>query len=167
MSLKRKITLFLFGLFIAWVGARWINSAGYMDADYYFSMGKVVASGEGLFEPFIWNYLNNPAEIPHPAFQYWMPFSSFLAALGQFLFGIGFRSAQIPFILLTALLPPFTAWLAILIHGDPQMAWESGLFAALPGFYLPFLLSTDSFSIYGIIGPLGFFFIVAGFQKGS
>jgi 4-amino-4-deoxy-L-arabinose transferase-like glycosyltransferase len=167
VSLKRKIILALLGLFIALISARWINCSGYMDADYYFSMGKVLASGQGLSEPFIWNYLSDPKGIPHPAFQYWMPFTSFLAALGQLMFGIGFREAQIPFILLAACFPLFTAWVAYRLHGDPQMAWESGLLAAAPGFFLPFWVTTDSFAIYGIVGSLIFILSVEAFRNGG
>jgi hypothetical protein len=167
VSFKRKIVLLFLGLSIAWVSARWIYSAGYMDADYYFVMGRILAEGKGLSEPFIWNYLDDPIGIPHQAFQYWMPFTSFLAALGQLLFGIGFRSAQIPFILLTASLPLVTSWIAYKLHSDPQLAWQSGLFASLPGFFLPFLVTTDSFSIYGIVGAFVFITLVDAFKNGG
>jgi 4-amino-4-deoxy-L-arabinose transferase-like glycosyltransferase len=167
VSRKHLISLAILGLVIALISARWIDCAGYMDADYYFSLGKVLASGKGLSEPFIWNYLSDPTGIPQPAFQYWMPFTSFLIALSQLLFGTGFRAAQIPFILLTACFPFLTAWLAYRLHGDPQMAWESGLLAVVPGFFLPFLVTTDSFSIYGIIGTLIFVLSVEAFNKGG
>jgi diacylglycerol kinase len=167
VSLKRIFTLAILGIVVVLISARWVESAGYMDADYYFSMGKVLASGGGFSEPFIWNYLDDPMDIPHLAFQYWMPFTSFLAALGQLLFGIGFRTAQIPFILLAASYPLFTGWVAYRLHGDPQMAWESGLLAAVPGFFLPFWVTTDSFSIYGIIGSLIFILSVEAFKQGG
>ena len=167
MSRKRLFSLALLGFVVAWISARWIDCPGYMDADYYFSMGKILASGEGLFEPFIWNYLSDPTGIPQPAFQYWMPFTSFLTALGQLLLGTSFRAAQFPFILLTACLPLLTAWLAYKLHGDPQMAWESGLLAVVPGFFLPFLVTTDSFSIYGIVGTLIFVLTVEAYKKGG
>jgi hypothetical protein len=164
---KRKLSLALLGIVVALISARWIDAAGYMDADYYFSMGKVLASGGGLSEPFIWNFLDDPGGIPHPAFQYWMPFTSFLAALGQILFGSGFRSAQIPFILLAASFPLLTAWVAYRLHGDSQMAWEAGLLATVPGFFLPFWVTTDSFSIYGIVGTLIFILSVEAFNHGG
>lgn len=167
MSRKRNFVLVLLGLLVALISAKWIDSAGYMDSDYYFAMGKVLATGGGLSEPFIWNYLDDPKTIPHPAFQYWMPFTSLLAAVGQALFGTGFRTAQIPFVLLAAFLPVFTAWIAIKLHGDPQLAWISGLLATVPGFFLPFLITTDSFAIYGIIGPVIFFLLVTAFRKGG
>jgi 4-amino-4-deoxy-L-arabinose transferase-like glycosyltransferase len=138
-----------------------------MDADYYFTMGRNLASGGGLSEPFIWNYLDDPRSIPHPAFQYWMPVTSFLAALAQVIFGAGFRSAQIPFILLAASFPLFTAWIALKLHGNVQSAWEAGLLAAFPGFFLPFMVTTDAFSIYGILGSLIFILSAEAFHKGG
>jgi hypothetical protein len=162
---KRFLILFLLGLLVACIGAWWIDCAGYMDADYYFVMGKILASDGGLTEPFLWNYLSDPAQIAHSGFQYWMPFTSLLAALGQVIFGIGFRAAQIPFILLVAFLPLFTAWYALRMHGDSQMAWESGLLALVPGFFLSYMLTTDSFSIFAYIGPLVFFLLAKGLQE--
>lgn len=167
MSRRRKLILVFLGIMVASIGARWISSPGYMDADYYYAMGKGLVSGEGLAEPFIWNYLSDPKGIPQPAFQYWMPFTSFLAALGQLLFGVGFRAAQIPFILLAASFPLFTAWIANRLHGDPQMAWESGLLAAAPGFFLPFFVTTDAFSIYGMIGSLIFVLSIEAYREGG
>ena len=156
MSRKHILTLVLLGVVVALISARWVSSPGYMDADYYFTMGRNLAAGGGLSEPFIWNYLDDPSSIPHPAFQYWMPFTSFLVAFAQILFGTCFRSAQIPSILLASSFPLFTAWVALKLHGNPQIAWEAGLLAAFPGFFLPFMVTTDAFLIYGILGSMIF-----------
>jgi hypothetical protein len=165
--LKRKLFLLFLGLFVAIVSARWITHAGYMDADYYFVMGKVLAEGKGFSEPFLWNYLDDPVGIPHPSFQYWMPFTSILATLGQLIFGVGFRSAQIPFIILAASLPLFTSWIAYQLHGDSNLAFQSGLLASLPGFFLPFLVTTDSFSIFGIVGAFIIISLVNAYRRGG
>jgi hypothetical protein len=167
MMLKQKLLLLLLGMFIAWVSAWWIKAPGYMDADYYFATAKHIASGDGFSEPFVWNFLDHPAEIPHAAFQYWMPMTSFLATLSQMIFGLGFRAAQLPFIVLTALLPLFSAWIAYKLHEDAQLAWQSGLLASVPGFYLPFFVTTDAFSIYAFLGPFWFLSVVLAFKKGQ
>jgi 4-amino-4-deoxy-L-arabinose transferase-like glycosyltransferase len=157
----------LLGLCLA-LGAAWlIQITGYMDADYYYAMGKVMAGGGGLYEPFLWNYLDSPAGIPHPAFQYWMPLTSFLAAGGQMLFGLNFRAAQMPFLLLTMAIPPLTAFLSYRMHRDSKLAWLSGLLAAFPGFYLPFLVTTDSFAIYAMLGLLLFLIIPNAVDRAS
>jgi 4-amino-4-deoxy-L-arabinose transferase-like glycosyltransferase len=165
MSRKRKIWLLILGLFIAWITAWWVNSPGYMDADYYFAMGKTLASGGGLHEPFIWNYLTSPSKVPTPAFQYWMPMTSFLSALSQMIFGIGFRIAQLPFIIIVALLPLFTGWVAYSLLEDEKLAWQAGILSAIPGYFLPFLVTTDSFAIYMILGPLVFITIYKSIKE--
>ncbi len=148
--------------------AAWlIQTTGYMDADYYYAMSKVLASGGGLHEPFLWNYLDHPTSIPHPAFQYWMPMTSFLAAGSQALFGLTFHAAQVPFILLTIAISPLTACLAYRMHRDSKLAWLSGLLAAFPGFYLPFLVTTDSFAIYAMLGLLIFLIMAKGAGQGG
>ena len=45
-----------------------------MDAEYYYAGGIRLAEGDGFTENFLWNYLDNPVGLPHPAFTYWMPF---------------------------------------------------------------------------------------------
>lgn len=148
--------------------AAWlIQTTSYMDADYYYVMSQVLAGGGGLYEPFLWNYLNHPQSIPHPAFQYWMPLTSLLAAASQAIFGLGFRVAQAPFVILTIIIPPLTAWLAHRIHADSRMAWQSGLLALFPGFYLPFLLTIDSFAIYAMLGIFFFLIMAKGFATGK
>ena len=49
------------------------HGPGYMDAEYYAVLGRRLATGQGPTEPFLWNYLDDPQGIPHPAFGYWAP----------------------------------------------------------------------------------------------
>ena len=145
MKPRRILLLFLLGLFVYTFTAYWVRSPGYMDADYYFGTAKNLVEGDGLSEPFIWNYLDDPIGIPHPSHLYWMPLPSFMGAFSMGVFGLSFRGAQIGFIFLATLLPVLTSVLAYHLHGDEELAWQSGLLAVFPVYYLPYLVTTDTF----------------------
>lgn len=167
MRTWRWISLFVFGLFVAGLGSIWIQSPGYMDADYYFATGQELARGHGFIEPFLWNYLDDPTGLPHPSHLYWLPLTSLIAALPMTFLGQTFRAAQIPFILMSASLPLVTAALALQVHGNRRWAWFSGLLALVPGFYFPYLLTTDVFVVYALIGAGFFYFTGQGLRKGK
>ncbi|MBN1666379.1 MAG: hypothetical protein JW862_04805 [Anaerolineales bacterium] len=136
------------------------STPGYMDADYYYAGGLELARGNGLVEMFIWNYLNEPAGIPHPGFAYWMPATALVAAAGMRLTGqISFAGAQSIFVVLAAMIAPITAALSYQWRPVRRSAFLAGGLAALPAFYLPFLPTTDSFALYALLG--GFFILLA------
>jgi hypothetical protein len=39
---------------------------GYMDAEYYYAGAIRLHEGYGFTQPFLWNYLDEPAGLPHP-----------------------------------------------------------------------------------------------------
>jgi hypothetical protein len=133
-----------------------------MDADYYYATSEQIASGSGFNEPFIWNYLEAPKEIPHPSHLYWMPFASIVATIPQIVLGNGFRIAQISFILLTSFVPLLTAIIAIRLNATREQVWQAGLLAVFSGFFLPFMVTTDTFSLFMILGGVFFFFAAEG-----
>ncbi|MBT3313808.1 MAG: hypothetical protein HN390_04265 [Anaerolineae bacterium] len=140
------------------------STPGYMDADYYYATGIQLAEGKGFTEPFLWNYLDNPSGLPHPSHAYWMPLASILSALGIRLApGFGFDSAQMAFILLSALIPLITAALAFSLTRKRDLALISALLALFSGYYAPFLTTTDTFSIYMLLG--GSFFLTLNIRK--
>jgi 4-amino-4-deoxy-L-arabinose transferase-like glycosyltransferase len=154
MSLKRTSVWIwaALGLVVAVFAAWWVRAPGYMDADYYFANAHRIVDGGGLQEPFIWNYLDDPAALPHPAFAYWMPLTSFVSALAMAVAGSSFRAAQAPFVLATVAIPLLTAGIASQLSSDKSAIRQAAALAVVPGFFLPFLVSTDSFSIYLLIG---------------
>lgn len=154
MTRSGWMTLVLMGMGSAVLGGWALRVPGYMDADYYYATARQLTLGNGLWEPFLWNYLDDPAGLPHPSHLYWMPLVSFLAATSMATFGEGFAQAQLPFLLLTALLPVLTACLALQLTGRPGDAWHAGLLAVFPGFFLPFFWTTDSFSLYAALGGI-------------
>lgn len=130
----------------------------YMDAQYYFVQASRLAAGDGLTEPYIWNYLNPPDTIPHPAFDYWMPLTSLLAVLGikVLAFLAPFRAAQVVLGLVYGLVAVFTYQLG---RENFDAAWQRvglGLLILLPAFYLPFIATTDAFTINMLLGAVFF-----------
>ena len=152
MPVKKLLILFLLGLAAALLGSVFVASPGYMDADYYFAVGRQLAEHAGFNEPFIWNYLSDPLSITHPSNQYWMPLTSILSAGFMSILGNSFRAAQAPFLLLTAFLPVLTGGIAYWLHRSERLAFISGLLAIFPGFFLPYFLTTDMFVLFAILG---------------
>lgn len=165
MKPKEYLSLALAGLLVAAVVAAWQHAPGYMDAEYYLLTGQQLAAGRGFSEPLLWNYLDAPAGLPHPSHTYWMPLPSLVAGLGAWLLGAGFGAARLPFLLLAALLPPLAAALSWQLSGRTGSARLAGWLAVLPGFYLPFITTTDSFAICMLLGGL-FFWLLGRAQPG-
>jgi hypothetical protein len=167
MSRRRWLVLFALGLIVACLAALWVRVPGYMDADYYDAVAERLASGQGFTEPFLWNYLDDPSGLPHASHLYWMPLTSIVAAMPMVVFGIGFRVAQIPFTLLTATLPLLTAASALRLGLSERKAWLSGLLACTSGFYLPYFVTTDNFSLFAVLGSLALLMMAVAVKRPS
>ncbi len=164
--MNKRTLFFLFGLaLLTNFGIASVQKMpAYMDADYYYADGIYLAQGKGFTEPFLWNYLDGAAELPHPSHAYWMPLTSILAALGMRLArGFEFASAQSAFILLSALIPPMTASLAYRLSSRKDLALVSAFLALFSGYYAVFVTTTDTFSPYIVLG--GGFFLALGIRK--
>ncbi len=166
MTKKHYFLLFISALIVFMFVASFQNVPGYMDADYYYSGGLQLAEGNGFSEMFLWNYLDDPQELPHPSHTYWMPLTSIIAYFGIYSapFLSKFKAAQLGFIVISALIPVITANLSYKIFKDKNKALFSGLLAIFSGFYLSYMTTTDSFSIYMILGGL-FFLIFSRLEK--
>ncbi len=109
MSQRIRDLLILYGLALLVNGlvAVLVDSPGYVDAYYYFNGGRLLVEGYGLNEPYLWNYVYAPASLPAPAFTYWQPLPSLLAALGIALFGQvdAFGAAQAVYVAAGSFLP--------------------------------------------------------------
>ena len=163
MNWRTYLILYFLGLGLFTVVSVFQQSPGYMDADYYLAGGVRLVGNHGFSEEILWNYLDDPQGIPHPSHAYWMPAASLLAAAGMKIFQTQqFFAAQIIFILVAALVPPLTAALSFSISRQRNLAWLAGLFAILPGFYLPFLSTSDVFGLYMLCGVL--FFLIIGLE---
>lgn len=155
MTRRVYFILFLLGLLINGIVASFQHLPGYIDADYYFVGGMRLVQGKGFAEPFLWNYIDDPAGLPHPAFGYWMPLASFVAALGMLLTGqTAYAAGRLGFILIAACIPPLTAALAYKITDNPLLSKLSGTLAVLSFFYAPFLPVPDNYGIFMALGAI-------------
>jgi hypothetical protein len=155
------LLLFVLGLTVACGVGIFQNSPGYMDADYYMAGGQRLADGFGFQEIIIWNYLDDPGGLPHPSNTYWMPLTSILAMATMLVSGLhNFYGGRLAFILLAGFLPPATYLFArkIIPENDggrrDRACWIAALLAVFPGFYLPFLATSDTFVIGMLLGIL-------------
>jgi len=153
MSKRVYLAFFILELGVLLVFSRFSPFPGTMDADYYQAGGMQLAKGDGFSVPFLWNYLDDPAGLPHPSHTYWMPLTSLLVWVGMILSGsLDFEKSRIIFILLSCLLPPLTASLGYRLSKSKYVALLAGAFSVFSGFYFPFLATSDSFPLYWLFG---------------
>ncbi len=154
------------GLFLAtllWAGMlTWVRSRqqgpGYTDEAYYASVARWWAGGRGLRVPFLWVYLGEPEDLPHPAFDYWMPLSALLAGLGAW----GKTDApgpqvyarlQRPFFLLALALPYLTWRLYRRLRPESPALWPAFM-PLTAAFFLPYMPAVDAFAPLMVLGSL-------------
>lgn len=161
MNFRWYAGFFIIGLLVMLGIASLESSPGYMDADYYYASGLRIATEKTFSEPFLWNYLADPGELPQPAFTYWMPFAGILSALGIALTGKeGFWAARFIFIPLAACIPPLTAYLATTFTPKRWAGLLAGALALFSCFYLVYLPNTETFGIYMFFGGVMFLLIL-------
>ena len=127
---------------------------GYMDAAYYADGAVRLYEGWGFSDPFIWNYLDDPAGIPRPSHTYWMPLSSVLAYLSFLVFGSTYRAAQLPFALLSSLLAPVAYIIAHDLTGQRRHALCAALLMVFSAFYAVYWVTPDTFAPFALAGAL-------------
>ncbi|MBI3361922.1 MAG: glycosyltransferase family 39 protein, partial [Chloroflexi bacterium] len=193
---KLEIGIFLFALAVNTTAAWFIQRPGYMDAYYYFGGAKRLAQGYGFTELVLWNYLDNPAGLPHPSHLYWMPLTSLAAGVAMIACGRAcpdnaslFRAAQAPSIVFASLLPAIAYLIAVngrrkteeRILADDTSSFISAerpigvhpsslsaaFFTIFSGFYFMFWPNTDAFAIYGVVGSLSLLCASLGLAKQS
>jgi hypothetical protein len=131
-----------------------LRQPGYADAYYYAVGARQLATGQGFSEPFIWNYLDPPDNLPHPGYLFWMPLTSILGWLGMALLGDSFRAMQAPFVLASAFLPLVSFGLARDLTGKRKHAFLAGLLALFPGLYAHVFVLPDNFTPFALAGSI-------------
>jgi hypothetical protein len=155
MILSRPyLVLFILALLVRLLAAWPQQQPNYMDAAYSYVNALNLVAGRGFVEDFVWNYLGQPGLPPQPSHLYWMPLTSILAGLGMVIGGTSYRAAQIPFILLSALLAPLTYWITYALSGQRWLSWLAGLLAIFSGFYFPYWTAIDNFTPFAVAGSL-------------
>ncbi len=155
MKIRDYFIFFIGGTLICFVSLFTRRYTGYMDADYYFTVARELASGHGFIQNFLWNYLDNPVGLPHPAFTYWMPLSSIIAASGLFVTQSNeFVFARIPFVLIYGFVPVLVANISFQITKQRLTAWLAALLSIFCGFYLRYISEPDSFGISMLLGTM-------------
>jgi hypothetical protein len=132
-----------------------------MDAAYSYDIALNLARGHGFVEPFLWNYLDDPAGLSHPSHLYWMPLPTLLAWVGLTVLGHSYQAAQVPFAITSALLPLGSYWVAFQITGRRRHAWLAGLLMLFSGFYGLYWGHTDNFTPFALLGSLS---LIAAWQ---
>jgi hypothetical protein len=127
---------------------------GYMDVAYYAAGAVRLAQGGGFAEPFLWNYLDDPAGLPHPGFLYWMPLPSLIAVPFAALFPGSFFALQFPFAFLSALLPLLAYGVAWDVTNQRRPAWLAALVTLFSGFFFPYWSLPETFAPFALFGGL-------------
>ncbi len=149
------------------LGTAWLlDRPGYTDAYYYAVGARQLAGGQGFTEPFIWNWLDPPEKVVHPGYAYWLPLTAMLGGLGHLLLGGSFRAVQMPFVLLSALLPPVAYGLAWDLTAERRHALLAGLLGLFPGFYAHVFVLPDNFAPFALAGSLSLWAAGRGLRDG-
>lgn len=165
MALRDSILLFVLALLVRVLTMPLLSGPGYMDAAYYVDGALNLYEGRGFNDFFLWNYMGDPAGIPQPSHLYWMPLSSILIYISFVILGPTFRAAQVPFVLLSALLPVLSYWVAYSVAQQRRHAVVSGLLAILSGFYLLRWVTPDNFAPFAIAGGICLWALGRGIER--
>ena len=148
--------LFILALIVRGLAAAPQQQPSYMDALYSYVNAQNLAAGRGFVEDFVWNYLGNPPPPPPPgpSHLYWLPLTSILAWAGFSVAGVSYRAAQLPFVVLSALLAPLSYTIVWALNGKRWQGWLAGFLAVFSGFYFPFWTAIDNFTPFAVAGSL-------------
>jgi 4-amino-4-deoxy-L-arabinose transferase-like glycosyltransferase len=162
-STSRRDLWLIFGLALLVRGLAALpqTQPNYMDAAYYLAGGQRLTQGAGFTDPYVWNYLDQPASLPHPSHLYWMPLPSIMVALSQTIFGVNYRAAQLPFVLFAAVLPVLAYVIARRVSAVRRHAWLAALLTIFSPFYLPYWGVPESFAPFAVCGALALYWASA------
>ncbi len=153
--------LYLLALVIRLVAAAQIPFPATEPSAYYASVAANLVRGEGLVSHAVWSYATPPLVVPKPAFELWLPMSTFVSAAAMAILGVTWWAAQVGGALLGALLAPL-AWARGASERPVSRRWTAGgrgavaiaagvlaatpgplvLGAAVPDSYTPFTVFT-------------------------
>ncbi len=130
------------------------------DAQYYLSVARHLAAGDGAVTSSLWSLAVLPAALPLPADLHWMPLPSRVLVPGLLLWPA--HGDQLVNALLAACWAPLAWALTRCLGGSDRDALLAGALAGLGGLY-PRLLSTpDTYALYGALGGAAMFAAARG-----
>src|SRR5438132_10289990 len=135
-----------------------VDYAPYTDPAYYTLVAEQLATGHGFSVPVIWSFLEvgarlpTPAVLPVPSNGHWMPLTSIVAAVFMGLFGPTWRAGQIPMVVLSAALVPFTYLVSWELFRSRWIAWLSAVLAIFAGPLLLYYPTIENFAVFGVAG---------------
>lgn len=166
MTQRERFYLLLTILILASViGLGFAQQPSYGDAFYYVVGARTLAEGGGFTQSFLWNYIGDPASIVVPSHTYWMPMPSLLGAIGMRLVGMTYVAAQLPFVILLAVMGMLSAWLANALTGSRRIIWLTVIVVMFGGFYGHFWGMTSSFTPYAVLGSACLVSLGLGLQR--
>jgi hypothetical protein len=155
MKIRDFLFIYLIALVVITTVGLFQRSAGYMDAEYYASIGSGIREGVGFNQNFLWNYLDNPTGIPFPSNTYWMPLASILSTMSVTFSLIGHKTTLwVLNILFSSLIPVLTAWITFGFTKRRGDAWFTSLLAIFSGFYLLYYAIPETFAASMVFGSL-------------
>ena len=152
------VVLFVVALVLRIVAALLVPWPPYTDPAYYSLIAQQLASGQGFTSPVLWSFLEVGSRIPDPAVLpvasngHWMPLTSIVAAGPMALFGPTYQAGQVPMVLLSALLVPFTDFVAVELGATRLEAWLAAVLAIFAGPLLIMYPTIDNFAVFGVLG---------------
>lgn len=162
---RRRDLLFLLalGLLVRAITAALFDQPGYIDAAYYYDVARNLVTGHGFTEDFILTYLTPSASVVHTSNLYWMPLASLVLAPFFAVFGVSWRVAEIPNVLLSGTLPLLAYWMGWDFFRSRRYALGAALLTLCAGFYYPlYFIFSDNFGLYAWTAGLALLFIGQG-----
>ncbi|HET7701986.1 MAG TPA: hypothetical protein VFK35_01185 [Candidatus Limnocylindrales bacterium] len=101
--------VFLVALAVRWYAATLVVFPKPEDTAYYVDVARNLLAGRGLVTDALWSFGTDPLVVPRDAFEVWLPFPTFAAAVPMALLGATFAAAQVSSVLIGALVPVL-AW---------------------------------------------------------
>jgi hypothetical protein len=155
------VVLAILALVARGAAALLVDYPPYTDPAYYQLVAEQLAAGHGFSVPVLWSFLEVggrlPADpmLPVPSNGHWMPLTSILAAgsiaaVGDWLGP--YRAGQLPMILLSAALVPFTYALTWELWRSRFAAWVAALLLLTAGPMLVMAPLIDNFAVFGACG---------------
>ncbi|HSM39019.1 MAG TPA: hypothetical protein VK838_06760, partial [Candidatus Limnocylindrales bacterium] len=163
MHQVRRDLLWLTGIaLVARLVAAWlVDYPPYTDPAYYLAVAERLAHGQGFTTPVLWSFLEVGGRLPPdpvlpvPSNGHWMPLTSVVAAAGIWLLEplLGtWRAAQLPFVLLSTALVPFTYLVSRELWPSRGVALGASALAILAGPFLVLYPQVNNIALFGAAG---------------